>query len=208
MLNGAAHARGRAWSSAWRRISPLHIPARIRLKPQEQDQRVSTACWWLGERFRRRYPTTRLALDQMVMMGGRVWCAGAATATFILMRKVIEHYSGPDIAGLVARFMLIDPGHVSQVPYMLHDFRPVAADPVVARAQKWAGSSLSEPFSLDAMANAAAVSSRTLIHHFRYSIGLTPLTYIQKAVSKKPSRCSLPAISRRRILSIALAMPT
>ena len=145
------------------------------------DQRVSTTSWWLGERFRRRYPTTRLALDQMVTMDQRVWCAGAATATFNLMLKVIEHFSGPDIAGLVARFMLIDPGRVSQAPYMLHDFRPVAADPVVARAQKWAGSRLSEPFSLAAMANAAAVSSRTLIRHFRDATGLTPLAYIQKA---------------------------
>ena len=145
------------------------------------DQRVSTTSWWLGERFRRRYPTTRLALDQIVTMDERVWCAGAATATFNLMLKVIEHFSGPDIAGLVARFMLIDPGRVSQAPYMLHDFRPVATDPVVARAQKWAGARLSEPFSLTAMADAAAVSSRTLIRHFRDATGSTPLAYVQKA---------------------------
>ena len=145
------------------------------------DGRTATTSWWLGEPFRCRYPLVRLALDEVVTTDGNVWCAGAATSHFNLTLKIIEHFVSADVAALVARFMLIDPNRASQAPYMVHDFRPVAADPAVARAQKWVGARLAEAFTLDDMAGAAAVSTRTLIRRFREATGLTPLAYVQKA---------------------------
>jgi len=145
------------------------------------DHRIATTSWWLGEPFRRRYPLVRLALDELVTTDGNVWCAGAATSFFNLTLKIIERHTSPDLAALVARFMLIDPNRASQAPYMVHDFRPVAADAAVARAQAWVGSHLGGPIALEEMAAAAAVSTRTLIRRFRDATGLTPLAYVQKA---------------------------
>ncbi len=145
------------------------------------DHRIATTSWWLGEPFRRRYPLVRLALDALVTTDGNVWCAGAATSFFNLTLKIIERHTSPDLAALVARFMLIDPNRSSQAPYMVHDFRPVAADAAVARAQAWVGSHLGGPIALEEMAAAAAVSTRTLIRRFREATGLTPLAYVQKA---------------------------
>ena len=145
------------------------------------DHRTATTSWWLGEPFRRRYPLVRLALDEVVTTDGNVWCAGAATSYFNLTLKIIERYASADLAALVARFMLIDPNRASQAPYMVHDFRPVAADAAVARAQAWVGSHLGAPIALEDMAAAAAVSTRTLIRRFREATGLTPLAYVQKA---------------------------
>ena len=143
--------------------------------------RAATTSWWLGEPFRRRYPLVRLALDEVVTTDGNVWCAGAATSHFNLTLKIIEHHVSADLAALVARFMLIDPNRASQAPYMVHDFRPMAADAAVARAQAWVGKHLGGPIALEEMAGAAAVSTRTLIRRFREATGLTPLAYVQKA---------------------------
>ncbi len=165
------------------------------------DHRMATTSWWLGEPFRRRYPLVRLALDALVTTDGKVWCAGAATSFFNLTLKIIEHHTSPDLAALVARFMLIDPNRSSQAPYMVHDFRPVAADAAVARAQAWVGSHLGGPIALEEMAAAAAVSTRTLIRRFREATGLTPLAYVQKArVEEAKSLLSSGNLSAEKIV--------
>jgi transcriptional regulator GlxA family with amidase domain len=143
------------------------------------DGRTATTSWWLGEFFRRRYPAVRLALDELVTADGRVWCSGAATSSFSLCLKLVEHFAGAEVAALVARFMLIDPNRGPQTSYAVEPVR-LAADPAIAKTQAWLGRNYARAVTLDEMARVAAMSTRTLIRRFRAATGDTPLTYLQR----------------------------
>jgi transcriptional regulator GlxA family with amidase domain len=54
------------------------------------------------------------------------------------------------------------------------------ADSPVYRATQWLQSHLEQPYNLQALAEAAATSERTLLRHFRQTVGMTPLEYLHK----------------------------
>jgi transcriptional regulator GlxA family with amidase domain len=165
------------------------------------DDREATTSWWLGEMFRRRYPRVRLSLDKLLTVDGNLWCGGAATAHLNMCLKLIEHHAGPEIAALVARWMLIDPNRDSQAPYAMIDMIPTSSDPVVAKAQEWIKARLTDTIDLTQVAEAAAVSTRTLIRRFQDAIGQTPLSYIQRLrVEHAKSLLSTTALAVERVM--------
>ena len=54
------------------------------------------------------------------------------------------------------------------------------ADSPVYRATQWLQANLEQPYNLQALAEAAATSERTLLRHFRQAVGMTPLEYLHK----------------------------
>lgn len=54
------------------------------------------------------------------------------------------------------------------------------ADSPVYRATQWLQANLEQPYNLQALAEAAATSERTLLRHFRQAVGMTPLDYLHK----------------------------
>jgi len=165
------------------------------------DDREATTSWWLGEMFRRRYPKVRLSLDKLLTVDGNLWCGGAATAHLNMCLKLIEHHAGPEISALVARWMLIDPNRDSQAPYAVIDMIPTASDPVVAKAQDWIKMRLTSTIDLAQVAEAAAVSTRTLIRRFHDATGQTPLSYIQRLrVEHAKSLLSTTALAVERVM--------
>jgi transcriptional regulator GlxA family with amidase domain len=165
------------------------------------DGREATTSWWLGEMFRRRYPRVRLSLDKLLTFDGKLWCGGAATAHLNLCLKLIEHHAGAEIAALVARWMLIDPNRDSQAPYAMIDLFQASSDPVVAKAQAWIAGRLTQSMELAQVADAAAVSTRTLIRRFRGATGQTPLSYIQRLrVERAKSLLSTTALAVARVM--------
>lgn len=54
------------------------------------------------------------------------------------------------------------------------------ADSPVYRATQWLQANLEQPYNLQALAEAAATSERTLLRHFRQTVGMTPLDYLHK----------------------------
>ncbi|MEJ5999270.1 GlxA family transcriptional regulator [Paucibacter soli] len=58
-------------------------------------------------------------------------------------------------------------------------------DSVMARALAWLDAHLERPYRLDEVAQAAAVSARTLLRHFQQVLGMTPLDYVQQQRCKR-----------------------
>lgn len=54
------------------------------------------------------------------------------------------------------------------------------SDSPVYRATQWLQTNLEQPYNLQALAEAAATSERTLLRHFRQAVGMTPLEYLHK----------------------------
>ncbi len=140
------------------------------------DGREATTTWSLAPLFRRRYPDVRLDDSRMVIASGRMITAGAMMGHLDLALWLVRQAS-PQMAALVARFMLID-RRSSQARYIIPDHL-AHADPLIERFERWARDNLASGFSLQEAASALAVSTRTLQRRTEAVLGKSPLAFFQ-----------------------------
>ncbi|MDU0341023.1 GlxA family transcriptional regulator [Bosea rubneri] len=140
------------------------------------DGREATTTWSLAPLFRRRYPDVRLDDSRMVIASERVITAGAMMGHLDLALWLVRQAS-PQMAALVARFMLID-RRSSQARYIIPDHL-AHADPLIERFERWARDNLASGFSLQEAASALAVSTRTLQRRTEAVLGKSPLAFFQ-----------------------------
>lgn len=140
------------------------------------DGREATTTWSLAPLFRRRYPDVRLDDSRMVIASGRMITAGAMMGHLDLALWLVRQAS-PQMAALVARFMLID-RRSSQARYIIPDHL-AHADPLIERFERWARDNLASGFSLQEAARALAVSTRTLQRRTEAVLGKSPLAFFQ-----------------------------
>ncbi|TCK36150.1 AraC family transcriptional regulator [Paraburkholderia sp. BL8N3] len=140
------------------------------------DSREATTTWSLAPFFRQRYPAVNLDDSRMVVASHRVVTAGSAMGHLDLALWLLRQAS-PELATLVARFMLID-RRSSQAEYIIPDYL-AHADPLVARFERWARDNLSLGFSLQAAAAALSVGPRTLQRRTEAVLGKSPLAFFQ-----------------------------
>jgi transcriptional regulator GlxA family with amidase domain len=138
--------------------------------------REATTTWSLAPFFRQRYPAVNLDDSRMVVASHRVVTAGSAMGHLDLALWLLRQAS-PELATLVARFMLIDK-RSSQAEYIIPDHL-AHADPLVARVERWARENLSSGFSLQAAASALSVGPRTLQRRTEAVLGKSPLAFFQ-----------------------------
>jgi transcriptional regulator GlxA family with amidase domain len=136
----------------------------------------ATTSWSLAPFFRQRYPAVKLDDSRMVVVSHRVVTAGAMMGHLDLALWLVRQAS-PELAMLVARFMLIDK-RSSQAEYIIPDHL-AHADPLVAGFERWARDNLSSGFSLQDAASALSVGTRTLQRRTELVLGKSPLAFFQ-----------------------------
>jgi transcriptional regulator GlxA family with amidase domain len=136
----------------------------------------ATTTWSLAPLFRQRYPDIRLDDSRMIVAADRVVTAGAAMGHLDLALWLMRQAS-PEMAALVARFMLIDK-RPSQAQYMIPDHL-AHADPLIERFERWAREHLAAGFSLQHAADALSVTPRTLQRRTEAVLGKSPLAFFQ-----------------------------
>lgn len=161
------------------------------------DDEEATTTWSLAPLFRQRYPKVKLDDSRMVVRSRGVATAGAAMGHLDLALWLIRHVT-PELAELVARFMLIDK-RSSQAQYIIPDYL-AHTDPLISRFERWARQNLSKGFSLSDAANALSVHSRTLQRRTEAVLGKSPLEFfqdlrIERARHLVSTGCSLEAIA-------------
>jgi transcriptional regulator GlxA family with amidase domain len=140
------------------------------------DHEHATTTWWLAPLFRKRYPHVILDESQMVIRSGKVVTAGAALSHMDLALWLIRQKS-PKLASLTAKYLIVD-SRPTQSAYVLVDHL-IHSDPLVEKFESWARNRLSQGFSLDEAAKAAATSKRTLARRLQEVLGKSPLSYFQ-----------------------------
>lgn len=143
------------------------------------DDRTATTTWWLERQFRARFPRVNLNLGSVLTEMDRLICAGASASYLIQTVRAIERFAGPVIASQCAKAMLIDVSQTSQIPYLPLLAQKNHSDVLVHRAQRWLQSHLTRTLKITELADALAVSDRTLIRRFRSVLDQTPLSYLQ-----------------------------
>lgn len=142
------------------------------------DGNRATTTWWLAAAFARRFPAVALAADRMVVETPHALTAGSAFAHADLMLAVIARLAGPSMAQWVARYLVLD-NRSSQSRYMAIEHLRVS-DPALQKAERFVLDNLSRQFDLDELANAAAMSSRTLSRRMHSGLGMTPNEFVQR----------------------------
>jgi transcriptional regulator GlxA family with amidase domain len=96
------------------------------------------------------------------------------------MLRVLGHLHDPDLAQTVSRLLLYQQERQQWVPELVSQrWLGKTTDSPVYRAIGWLQAHVDEPYRL-APAEAAAVSERTLLRHFRQVTGQTPLDYLHR----------------------------
>ena len=140
------------------------------------DGRMATTSWWLSGVFRQRYPAVDLRVDQAVTQDRGVFCSGASTAGLQLALRLAERFCGRGVALSAAKTLLLDGSNGSQAPFnsLALVGGEAHGDALVQRAQRWIERRIGEPFQLGALAEALAVSERTVIRRFKAALAVTP----------------------------------
>ncbi len=143
------------------------------------DKRNATTTWWLEKRFRQRYPKVNLDIRHLLTEDERLICAGGIPTYQHLALRMVEHFFSPAIASLCAKTLLVDVGQTAQAPFLPLSDASDHGDSLVARAQYRLQQDMRKPLSIRALAEALAVSQRTLTRRFNAALGMQPLTYMQ-----------------------------
>jgi transcriptional regulator GlxA family with amidase domain len=144
------------------------------------DGRRATTHWqWAGE-LARRYPDINVDPRVLFVDEGPVLTSAGVASGLDLCLHLIRQHAGPDLAGRTARRVVIpawrDGG---QAQYIEHDAPPAANRPLQLTIA-WMEENARDALDLQAIANHASVSVRTLNRQFREHFGTTPLALLTR----------------------------
>lgn len=136
--------------------------------------RRATTHWASRDLFAQRFPETDFLPDVLYVDDGNVITSAGTVAAIDCCLHILRLRHGADVANRVAR-LLVTPPHRQggQAQYIE---QPVPARPSEARLPgilEWARAHLSQPLSLDVLADAARMSRRTFTRRFREATGVT-----------------------------------
>ncbi|WP_145999261.1 GlxA family transcriptional regulator [Oceanicoccus sp. KOV_DT_Chl] len=143
------------------------------------DGQPATTAWWLAKYFVERYPEVRFDPDAICTVAENIVCGAATTSYQDVCLAVIERFGGKHFARLAAKYMMVDNQRRSQAPYAILSLIE-NDDKVVAKAEGWIRANLNQEFSIEQVADFAAVSPRTLIRRFQKNLGESPQSFTQK----------------------------
>lgn len=142
------------------------------------DERHATTTWWLAPLFRKWFPSVRLESDALVLVDGPITTAGAAMAHLDLMLAMVSRHGGDELARNCSKFMLLDERR-SQARYMAMAHL-AAQDEWTMRLGRVARERLPHGLTVERMAAAMGLGSRTFARRLKRSTGLTPVRYLQR----------------------------
>lgn len=138
------------------------------------EGRPATTHWLAAEAFTRRYPQVRLNPDVLYVDDGNVLTSAGAAAGIDCCLYLLRKWSGAQVAGYVARRMVV-PLHRQggQAQYIEHPLPASAEGERLSGTLDWALRNIGKRLSLNTLAGRARMSRRTFTRHFRKVTGTT-----------------------------------
>jgi transcriptional regulator GlxA family with amidase domain len=166
------------------------------------EGRRATTHWRFAPRLQLMYPTIRVDGDRIFLNEGSVWTSAGMTAGIDMALTLIEEDLGGELSRAIARMLVVyyrRPGGQLQHSSLLE------LDPGsdrIRRVLSFAREHLSEPLSVEQLADVAHLSTRQFSRAFVAATGLSPAKAIERlrAEAARPkvedSRETLEAIAR------------
>jgi transcriptional regulator GlxA family with amidase domain len=144
------------------------------------DGRKATTVHWLTERFQCRYPKVRLQDQALITEDERLLCSAAPTSYLRMAQRLVSLFMGAEIASQCAKAILLDAGLSGESTHMPQYIDPALHDALAAQTDHWFDRHMAEGAGVDELAQALAMSVRTLNRHFQKELGTTPAAYLQQ----------------------------
>ena len=143
------------------------------------DGRRATTHWACRELFVRRFPGTEFHPDVLYVDDGNVITSAGTVAAIDCCLNLVRQRHGADIANRVAR-MLVTPPHRQggQAQYIEQPVPILHCESRLPGVLDWAREHLSEPLSVDTLADIARMSRRTFTRRFREATGTTVVKWL------------------------------
>jgi transcriptional regulator GlxA family with amidase domain len=186
--NGALAAVRSAKTLTWlkraaryaRRVASVCDGAYLLAEAGLLNGRRATTHWEVSVDFARRYPDVRLEADRIFTSDGKIWTSAGITAGIDLALALIGEDLGEEVARRTAQKLVVyhrRPGGQSQFSALLEmdGQRGRFADLL-----EWMRPRLSEPLTVECLADRAAMSPRHFARAFTAEIGVTPAKAVER----------------------------
>lgn len=143
------------------------------------DGRRATTHWRYADLLSRRYPAINVDPDVLYVDHGDVLTSAGSAAGLDLCLHIIRQDHGAAIANAVARRLVTQPHRDGgQAQFIEAPVSNAPDDDGVARSMEWALAHLTQPITVDTLAQYAHMSPRTYLRHFARSTGTSPIRWL------------------------------
>src|SRR5262245_40203989 len=143
------------------------------------DDRRATTHWRYADLLQRRYPRIAVDPNPLYIDEHDVLTSAGCAAGLDLCLHIVRKDFGATIANAIARRLVIPPHRDGgQAQYIEAPMPKGPAHNQVAKSMTWAMEHLCEPITLRALAEQAAMSSRSYLRHFSQQTGTTPIRWL------------------------------
>ncbi len=177
-VDGALLAALRAATERGARVASICTGAFVLAAAGLLDGRRATTHWSDAAELARRFPAIRVEPDVLYVDEGPVLTSAGVAAGIDLCLHLVRADHGVEVAGRVARRMVVPPHRDGGQAQYVDRPLPPAADTGLAATRTWMLDRLAAPLTVEAMAAHASVSPRTFARRFRAETGTTPLRWI------------------------------
>lgn len=138
------------------------------------DGREATTHWVARDAFARRFPRTLFRPDVLYVAADNIVTSAGTVAAIDCCLQLLRQRHGCEAANHVAR-LLVTPPHRpgGQAQYIERPVPKLPDNNRLPGVLEWARTNLSEPLSLDTLADVAKMSRRTFTRRFREATGTT-----------------------------------
>ena len=146
------------------------------------DGKRATTHWARGAQLAELHPSVRVDTDPIWTRDGDVWTSAGVTAGIDLALALVEDDHGADVAGTVARWLVMflrRPGGQSQFAAPVWR-TPAQAEPV-RRAQELIDGDPAGDHRVGVLASKVVMSERHFLRRFTGETGITPARYVAAA---------------------------
>ena len=146
------------------------------------DERRATTHWACRDLFVQRFPKVNFLPDVLYVDDGNVVTSAGTVAAIDCCLNLIRQRHGADVANRVAR-LLVTPPHRQggQAQYIEQPVPVLPSESRLPGVLEWARENLSQPLSLDVLAEVAHMSRRTFTRRFREATGTTFVKWLAAA---------------------------
>jgi len=180
--SGAALSEIVAWlkQAKARRIASVCSGAFFLAEAGLLDDRSATTHWESTDQFSRLYPKVKLDAERIFIQDGNVWTSAGISAGIDLALALIEDDLGPEIARRTAQQLVVHqrrPGGQMQFSAFVELGGRTGR---FVELIEWMRAHLSEPLTVERLADRAAMSSRNFARAFAVETGTTPAKAVER----------------------------
>lgn len=144
------------------------------------EHKQASMSWMMSAWLKDNYPNVQVNLTREVVSDGNIFTAGSPASNCRLIYEVMRVFSGDALANSAIDATYYQEERYKTSAQVMPVLSTKARDGVVFRARAWLDVDITRPYDLKQVAQAAAVSPRTLTRYFNEVLGMSPLSYLQK----------------------------